>query len=195
MFTSKELSYIPTGRIVREGGWEAVIGYYKKLGSKFYDPLADMLIFDAAICNEDRHFGNFGLIVENKTNTIFDTAPIFYNGLSLFNYAMNDDLNDVDTYAKTRLMATSHDFLAFSKEIMTKRQKKKLQKLVNFRFTKHKSYNLPASRLRNIEKFVRKRVRELLSMPVVTDLRGQFHETSIWCFQLRKIAFGGLFFR
>ena len=169
LFTSKELSYIPTGRIVREGGWEAVIDYYTKLGRKFYDPLADMLIFDAVICNEDRHFGNFGLIVENKTNTIVDTAPIFDNGLSLFNYAMNDDLNDVDTYAKTRLMATSHDFLAFSKEIMTKRQKKKLQKLVNFKFAKHKSYNLPASRLRTIEKFVQKRVRELLAIPVVAD--------------------------
>lgn len=167
LFTSKKLSYIPTGRIVREGGWEAVIHYYRELGMKFYNSLADMLIFDAVICNEDRHFGNFGLIIDNEANAVIDTAPIFDNGLSLFNYAMNDDLNEIDTYAETRLMATSHDFLTFSKEIMTKRQKYKLQKLINFKFQKHKSYNLPALRLKSIEGFIQKRVQELLSIPVV----------------------------
>ncbi len=169
LFTSKKLSYIPTGRIVTEGGWAAVIDYYRMLGKRFYDPLADMLIFDAVICNEDRHFGNFGLILDNKTNTVADTAPIFDNGLSLFNYAMNEDLNDAEAYAETRLMATSQDFLTFSEEIITKRQEKKLQNLVNFKFRRHKSYNLPGSRLKIIEKFVRKRVRELLSIPVVPD--------------------------
>ena len=162
LFTSKELSYIPTGRIVTKGGWTAVIDYYKSFGKKFYDSLVDMLIFDAVICNEDRHFGNFGLIVDNKTNSVVDTAPIFDNGLSLFNYAMKEDLYDTDVYAKTRLMANSQDFLTFAKEIITKDQKKKLQKLINFKFKKHKSYNLPASRLKIIETFIQKRVQELL---------------------------------
>ncbi len=167
LFTNKELSYIPTGRIVTEGGWEAVINYYKLLGEKFYNSLVDMLIFDAVICNEDRHFRNFGLIVNDKTNSIIDTAPIFDNGLSLFNYAMAEDFNDIDAYAKTRLMATSQDFLSFVKEIITKEQKQKLQKLINFKFTKHKSYNLPSSRLKVIEVYIQKRIQELLAIPTV----------------------------
>ncbi len=169
LFTSKEFSYIPTGRIVTKGGWPAVIDYYKLLGKKFYDSLVDMMIFDAIICNEDRHFGNFGLIVNNKTNSVVDTAPVFDNGLSLFNYAMKDDLYDVDAYAKTRLMANSQDFITFAKEVITKDQKKKLQKLINFKFKKHKSYNLPASRLKIIEIFIQKRVQELLLIPSVPN--------------------------
>jgi len=169
LFTSKELSYIPTGRIVTKGGWTAVIDYYKSFDKKFYESLVDMLIFDAVICNEDRHFGNFGLTVDNKTNSVVDTAPIFDNGLSLFNYAMKEDLYDIDTYVKTRLMANSQDFLTFAKEIITKDQKKKLQKLINFNFNKHKSYNLPASRLKIIETFIQKRVQELLLIPSVSD--------------------------
>ena len=169
LFTSRELSYIPTGRIITEGGWEAVINYYQLLGEKFYNSLVDMLIFDAVICNEDRHFGNFGLIVNNKTNRVIDTAPIFDNGLSLFNYAMPEDLNNIDTYAKTRLMATSQDFLTFAKEIITEDQKKKLQKLIKFKFTKHKSYNLPSSRLKVIEVFIQKRTQELLAIPSVKE--------------------------
>lgn len=164
LFTSKKLSYIPTGRIVTEGGWTAVIAYYKALGEKYYESLVDMLIFDTVICNEDRHFGNFGLLIDNKTNNIIDTAPIFDNGLALFNYAMEDDLEDIDAYSQTRLMATSQDFLIFAKEIITEKQKKKLLKLINFKFRKHSTYNLPPQRLIIIEEFIQKRVQDLLKL-------------------------------
>jgi len=160
LFTNKKRSYIPTGRIVT--GWGAVIEYYKELGESYYESLIDMLIFDAVICNVDRHFSNFGLIVDNKTNKIVDTAPIFDNGLSLFNYAMADDLKNIDAYAKTRLMATSQDFITFAKEVISKEQKKKLRLLINFKFKKHSRYNLPANRLKIIEEFIQKRVQELL---------------------------------
>ena len=44
-----------------------------------------MLLFDAVIYNTDRHLGNFGLLVDSKTNKIIRPAPIFDNGNSLFN--------------------------------------------------------------------------------------------------------------
>lgn len=162
LFTSKEFSYIPAGRIVTDGGWEAIMAYYKKLGKKYYESLVDMLIFDAVICNEDRHFGNFGLIINNKTNQIVDTAPLFDNGISLFNYAMAEDLKDAEAYAQTRLMATSQDFMTFATEVITKEQKKKLRNLIHFKFKKHSRYNLPPNRLKIIEKFIQNRVQELL---------------------------------
>lgn len=164
LFTSKDFSYIPIGRVVKAGGWGAVIKYYKLLGDKYYNTLVNMLIFDAVICNEDRHFGNFGLTIDNKTNMIIDTAPVFDNGLSLFNYAMEDDLDNLDEYAKTRLMATSQDFIVFSKEIITRDQKKKLYKLIDFKFKKHSTYNLSKERLNKIEKFIQKRIQELLNL-------------------------------
>ncbi|EDN65745.1 conserved hypothetical protein [Beggiatoa sp. PS] len=143
-------------------GWGAVIEYYQKLGESYYESLVDMLIFDAVICNSDRHFSNFGLMVDNETNQIVDTAPIFDNGLSLFNYAMEEDLKDVDAYAKTRLMATSQDFLTFAKEVITKKQKQKLRHLIHFKFKKHSRYNLPPNRLKIIEEFIQRRVQALL---------------------------------
>lgn len=163
LFTSKEFSYVPVGRIVTDGGWVAIIKYYKALGERYYESLVDMLVFDAVICNEDRHFGNFGLIVDNKTNQIVDTAPIFDNGLSLFNYAMAEDLKNVDAYAKTRLMATSQKFITFAKEVITKKQKKRLLNLINFKFNKHSRYNLSPNRLKIIEEFIQKRVQALVN--------------------------------
>lgn len=61
-----------------------------------------MLVFDAVIYNEDRHFGNFGVLRDNRTGKVIGPTPIFDNGLSLFNYAMSDDLEFLEEYAKNR---------------------------------------------------------------------------------------------
>jgi hypothetical protein len=60
LFTSKDYSYLPVGRIVTSGGMNAVREYYAALGSDFTSALNDMIVFDALIFNTDRHFGNFG---------------------------------------------------------------------------------------------------------------------------------------
>lgn len=56
LFTSLDYSFIPAGRLVKSG----VIRFYKELGEDYYQEFIDMLVFDAIILNEDRHFGNFG---------------------------------------------------------------------------------------------------------------------------------------
>ena len=61
------------------------LDYYAGLGKEFYDELCSMLVVDAVIYNEDRHFGNFGILRDNHTGKIIKPAPIFDNGLSLFN--------------------------------------------------------------------------------------------------------------
>ena len=146
LFTNENISYIPVGRIIKTGGIE----------------LLDMLVFDAVILNEDRHFGNFGFLIDNKSNKIVGCAPIFDNGLSLLCYAMDDDFKNIDQYIQTRLPATYQDFIAFVKPRMTKRQKEKLRKLIGFKFKSHYKYRLPRKRLKYLEEIIQKRVLELL---------------------------------
>lgn len=62
LFTSKERSFIPVGRIVKRGGFKAVEEYYSRLDTKYQRAFGDMLLFDAVICNTDRHLGNFGFL-------------------------------------------------------------------------------------------------------------------------------------
>ncbi len=163
IFTDINTSFIPIGRLVKEGGVRAVLKYSKELGQDYYQNFVDMFVFDAVICNTDRHFGNYGILVDNKTNSFKCSAPIFDNGISLFHYAMEDDLKDIHAYAKTRVPATYPDFLQFAKEIMTKRQRDMLSKLLVFKLKKHSRYNLDDKRLRVLESFVHERVKELLS--------------------------------
>jgi len=162
LFTSKEFAYLPIGRVVTKGGWSAVFEYYKTLG--YYDTLVDMLIFDAVICNEDRHFGNFGLKVENRSNKIVGTAPIFDNGLSLFYDAMDDDLDRIDDFAKTKAMKNAGDFMSFARSVITSKEKKRVRKLIGFKFEKSARYNLSAKRLKTIEAFIQRRINKILEL-------------------------------
>ena len=167
LFTSREYSYIPVGHLVTKGGMDAVKAYYESLGPEFTAALREMLVFDAVICNVDRHFGNFGVMVDNRTNTVVSPAPLFDHGNSLFNFAgMDAWSNDaaLEEYIETLAPSVYDDFLGTAKSVLTPELREKLRHLLTFRFKKHPRYNLPAKRLRMIEKQVQKRARVLLDM-------------------------------
>lgn len=165
LFTDINTSYVSIYNFVSNCTLTSVSEFLKSLGGDYYDRFADMLVFDALICNTDRHYGNFGLMVDNKTNKPVAFAPIFDNGLSLFNYAMDEDLLDLDKYAKTRLPAFKNvSYEEIVKEFILERQRNQLRKMINFRFEKHPKYNLPTKRLKAIEVYLQNRIQELLSI-------------------------------
>ena len=155
---------MPIGNIVKVGGIKAVIEYYKSLGDNFYNAFVDMIVFDAVVLNTDRHFGNFGFMIDNRTNKICAPAPLFDNGLSLLTYAMDDDLQDWEIYAKTRVPATYSDFIELAQQLMGHSQKEKLRRIINFKFKRHSRYNWSNERLGVVEKLLQKRVQFVLDI-------------------------------
>ncbi len=165
LFTSKDFSFLAVGRIITSGGMKAVREYYHKLGSKFVAALDDMLLLDALIFNTDRHLGNFGFLVHNKTNQIVAPAPLFDHGNSLFNYAGKDDFSSESSlraYANTLVPCVSEDFIGTAKTVLTKDRKSALRKMLSFKFKKHSRYNLPDAYLHLIEQQIQERAKECL---------------------------------
>lgn len=156
LFTSKEYSYLPIGQLVPNGGMKAIREYYTELGQPFVDALEDMLVFDAIICNTDRHFGNFGVLVDNETNKIAAPAPLFDHGNSLFSLGGTDIWNDPEAfeeYAATLLPLAYDDFFAEARAVLKPRHRAMLHKLLDFRFDRRATrYNLPPKRLKMIER-------------------------------------------
>ncbi len=166
LFTSKEYSFIPVGRIVTKGGFEAVREYCKSLGDEYVKALNEMIVLDAIICNTDRHFGNFGFLIDNVANEIVAPAPVFDHGNALFNFAGKRDLIDDEAlaaYADSLMPCVYDDFIAEAKAVMTPELQEKVRHLVNFKFKKNARYNLDNKRLKLIEKQVQKRAIALLS--------------------------------
>jgi hypothetical protein len=164
LFTDIDTSYIPIGRLVKSGGLKACLEYYGKLGKDYLEQIKSMLVFDAVIYNEDRHFGNFGVLRDNRSGKITAPAPIFDNGLSLFNFAIKEDFEDLDSYAKTRSTPYGVSFEDVCAEVMGKTQTAQLRRLIDFRFKRHSSINLPDWRINALEEHIQKRVIQLLDI-------------------------------
>lgn len=164
LFTDIDTSYIPIGRIVREGGLKACLEYYRQLGPEAYEQVRSMLVFDAVIYNEDRHFGNFGVLRDNHTGKVTGAAPVFDNGMSLFNFAMPEEFQDLDSYAKTRGTAYGVSFESVCQEVMGPVQTRQLRNLIGFTFHRHPRLNWPEYRLEATERHLQKRVCQLLDM-------------------------------
>ena len=165
LFTSKEYSFLPVGRVVTSGGMNAVREYYEKLGQNFVDALYDMIVLDAIIMNTDRHFGNFGFIIDNKTNEIVSPAPLFDHGNALLNFAGRDDLESDESltaYANTLVPCVYDDFIGTAKKVITPKHREGLRKLLEFKFKKNSRYNLPDKRLKMLEKMIQTRAKALL---------------------------------
>lgn len=165
IFTNKEVSFVPVGRIVKSGGMHAVREYYKKLGTEFERALNEMIIYDALIFNTDRHFGNFGFLVNNETNKIIAPAPLFDHGNSLFNYVSRDAMENKESflkYSKVQLPCVYDDFVEEAKKVITYEQRNSIKKLLDFKMPRHSRYNLDKKRLSLIEYAIRQRASELL---------------------------------
>lgn len=165
LFTNIDTAYVPMHKFIPNCTLTKTVEFLKSLGNDYYDAFADMMIFDALICNTDRHFGNFGLLVENKSNKPISLAPIFDNGLSLFNFAMEEDLRDADKYAQTRTPAFDGvDYETLAKEFISDRQREELRRMINFEFIRHSKYNLKDGRLKIIEAFLQSRISKMLAL-------------------------------
>lgn len=164
IFTDKDTSFVPIGKLIKTGGIEACLKFYKNLGENFYDDLCSMLVFDYIVLNEDRHFGNFGLLRDNHTGKYIATAPIFDNGNSLLCYAMDTDFFDVDKYIAGRSIPYGISFEELLRIVCRTKQKSQLRNLINFKFKESDKYNLPQKRLHSLEEIIQIRVQKALNI-------------------------------
>lgn len=168
LFTDVDTSYIPIGRLVKAGGIQKCLEYYDALGPEYGEQLRSMLVFDALIYNEDRHFGNFGLLRDNHTGKIKAPAPIFDNGLSLLCYVGREEIEDFEKlweYAQTRTNPYRLSFEEVCAAVMGREQKEQLRRMIGFTFKRHPSLNFPEEHLRALERLLEIRVRKLLAIP------------------------------
>ena len=159
---------MPVGRLVTRGGFAAVKDYYEEQGPEYLQALRDMVVFDAVIYNTDRHFGNFGFLIDNATNKIVAPAPLFDHGNSLFNYAGAEFMSSpekLQEYADTLLPRTYEDYVDMARSMMNERNREQLRHLLTFRFKRHSHYNLSVEWIEMIEGQMKKRIHELITAP------------------------------
>ena len=176
LFTDIDTAYVPMAAVLRRQHSDIPPSqYYSACGEWFktfdrenimglYDYFASMLVFDSLILNEDRHLGNFGVLRDNHSGKIIGNAPIFDNGISLFNYSSIQELRKLDThrqaYANYFKQSFDSQAIAFGSAL----QIEQLARLSDFRFKRHNHYNWDHERLEIIQGYIQQRAAELIDI-------------------------------
>lgn len=164
LFTSINTAYVPIGRLIKDVDIAKCIDYADAFGPEYSNQIRSMMLFDCLICNEDRHFGNFGALRDNHSGQILGPAPLFDHGLSLFSQALSTDLE-----SEKSLTALAEQYVPYYPEasiddicrLAGKQQQRELLRLVDFHFERHPLYNWPDHRLKITERVIQERARWL----------------------------------
>ena len=163
LFTSQELGYSAIYKLIPEGSTplDAIFALYRE--NDWFEYLRDMYLLDALTLNPDRHLGNFGVLVNNRTGAFVKPAPIFDNGASLLAYYRQDgtpitddlfvNLQSLETYASN--FYEPYAVTLKGRDLLGTRQKQLLRRVLSFTFTEHPRFKLPDNRVGFLTHMVR----------------------------------------
>jgi hypothetical protein len=129
-FVSKNMELIGAARLMKirpkandENSYLHFVNICSELGVNIVPMLDRMIVFDYIIANEDRHFGNFGLLRDPDTLEWTGAAPMFDNGTSLWYDKLTSQIPLADitckpfkkTHGEQLCLVSSFDWLDFAK--------------------------------------------------------------------------------
>lgn len=160
LFTTPDVGFVPAYNLGLSLHPGELLKAYDNIGCG--DSFRSMVIFDSIVINDDRHLGNFGFLVNNKTSEIIKNAPIFDNGQSLLPYITEDKYAEIDGYIAQKGPRIGTEFVNIARILMSSKEKSMVRELFNFKFKRHPKYNLNDKRLDILEQLVRHQAQKIL---------------------------------
>lgn len=171
LFNTKDVSFVPFWAATDHSRFPTNLAIANEMSETFFEELRSMIVFDALICNPDRHAGNYGFLRDNRTGKIEAMAPLFDHNRSLFAMEMREDFPFFQQKANTQYMPAT-GLLTFKGEcenVMGELQHEQLRKMINFQFENHPVYPVPEERLEALNDYIGRRIEELLKIPTVNE--------------------------
>jgi hypothetical protein len=170
LFTSENEGFINAYEFFLANGFDTKEANLSDLSSqakmaRLYGESAyqDLMVFDSLICNQDRHLGNFGYIVDNNTGKFLRPAPIFDNGFSLLSGASQNGLNNLEDYIST-ISGKYLDFDMQARLFIAPRHIPHIRSLLNFQFEKHPHFNVSDEAIDKLSEMIQIRAKRILAI-------------------------------
>ena len=165
MFTSADEGFVPIYKYLdgnRKYDFDDILEFLVPYG--FDDDFRRMVVLDAVILNPDRHFGNFGFIVDNDTFEVKRFAPVFDHNMSMLARAMACDLEKIDSdYILELGHKIGPDFIPVARAFADDDIRETLRRLREEPLRLHPKYNLEKERTDFIEKQVHHQIDGILA--------------------------------
>lgn len=166
MFTSEEEGFVPIYKYLDQNdrySFPDLVKFLEPYG--FADDFRNMIVLDAVIMNPDRHFGNFGFMVNNETYEVLRFAPVFDHNMAMLSRAMKEDLSLDSPYILEMGHKIGPSFVPGARAMLTDKAKERLMSLADKPLQLHSSYNLPRERTDFLEKQVQHQIHRILRLP------------------------------
>lgn len=172
LFNTKDVSYVPFHRVFDVSSPWDVLRSALMVSREAFEDIRAMYIFDILVANGDRHTLNFGFLRDNQTGRLIGTAPIFDNNAALFpGYS---DLQPIREARIEDIMTNSYWFWpknspvnakTMASLLITKDDKVRLRGVLEANLRNDKTYKIDAQRLLDLNNFIHRSARFLLSLP------------------------------
>lgn len=134
---------------------------YAKYGQE--DAFRRMMIADAVTVNTDRHYGNFGFLVDNDTFRITGINPVFDYNLALFPYAdWYEGFPDMDRWIAERGPRLGSSYYNVADSLMTPAIRSQLINLKDLELTIETDETFNKERLEIVNRFKNIQIDRLL---------------------------------
>ncbi len=163
MFTTEKEGFVPIYKYLDANevyDYDDLLRVLEPYG--FEADFRHMIILDAVIFNPDRHFGNFGFIVDNDTFEVLRFAPVFDHNMAMLARAMKDDLVEESPYIAEMGHKIRGQFIPVARTLLDEVSKERLRAVADEPLRLHEKFNLPEERTAFLEKAVQGQIKGIL---------------------------------
>lgn len=127
------------------------------------DLFRGMIIADAVCINSDRHYGNFGFLINNQTFEVETVAPVFDYNLALFPYAdWYEGFPDMETWMRRRGPVLGDTYVDTARALMTSHFRTELINLKDLALSIPTDHKFSKERLEIVNQFKNTQIDNLL---------------------------------
>lgn len=161
----KDTAFVPFWPATGQSRFPANLAAAERVSPEAFESLRDMLVFDALVCNVDRHANNYGFLRDNHTGKMLSFAPLFDHNLALFPGDMASDFDDWPRKAGSQTPAGSNlPFDQALQVIMAERHREALRRMLSFELTNHPVCPVDEERLDALNRYLGERARQMLAI-------------------------------
>ena len=165
-----DTAFVPFWTAAEQSLFPSTLEASRRISAEAFESLRTMYIFDALVCNTDRHANNYGFLRDNTTGELVGFAPLFDHNLALFPNDMEQDYASWTEQGSIRRPAGSNlSFDSVASLVMTEAHHEALRKMIGFQFENHPQYPVSSARLDALNRFIAMRIRQLLAIAPVND--------------------------
>ena len=168
LFTDEKYGYVPMSAAAPDKKSIAdIVNYMSEFPDDSEERFREMVVCDAITFNQDRHFGNFGVLMDNDTVTPLRMAPVFDFNLAFLPYVLDSEFEHIGDKLLEYGPKIGEDFTRIGQKMLTSRIADKLKDLKDFSFRFEGDDRFTKERIGHMTSLINRQIDAVLSREVL----------------------------